>query len=232
MTAPPHHRAEAAAGAWLAQSRHRRARARRLRPTGGRRIEVDLWLQPGAAVARAHVHEHLVERFEVRRGRGRLAGRRRSSASRAPATGPSRCRPAPCTTGGTPATASPTSASRSTATPAAPGQSGRPLRVDDRGDVVARRARPRRRAGHARPAVAGGDRARVPRRDPLHQAARRRPGRALRAARRDRPPDRPRPPRARSSTGPRPPARSPTPARTASRAARPAGRHATARGRG
>ena len=34
----------------------------------GRRIEVDLWLQPGAAVARAHVHDHLVERFEVREG--------------------------------------------------------------------------------------------------------------------------------------------------------------------
>src|SRR5690349_17428266 len=31
----------------------------------GRRIEVDLWLQPGAAVARAHVHDRLVERFEV-----------------------------------------------------------------------------------------------------------------------------------------------------------------------
>ncbi|HEU5253091.1 MAG TPA: cupin domain-containing protein [Solirubrobacterales bacterium] len=34
----------------------------------GRRIEVDLWLQPGAAVAGAHVHEHFVERFEVREG--------------------------------------------------------------------------------------------------------------------------------------------------------------------
>ena len=36
--------------------------------TGGRRIEVDLWLQPGAAVAGAHVHDHLVERFEVLEG--------------------------------------------------------------------------------------------------------------------------------------------------------------------
>jgi mannose-6-phosphate isomerase-like protein (cupin superfamily) len=36
--------------------------------TDGRRIEVDLWLQPGAAVARAHVHEHIVERFEVLAG--------------------------------------------------------------------------------------------------------------------------------------------------------------------
>ena len=49
--------------------------------TGGRRVEVDLWLQPGAAVARAHVHEHFVERFEVLdgevavhvAGRGRVA---------------------------------------------------------------------------------------------------------------------------------------------------------------
>lgn len=36
--------------------------------TGGRRVEADLWLQPGAAVAGAHVHDHLVERFEVVRG--------------------------------------------------------------------------------------------------------------------------------------------------------------------
>ncbi len=34
----------------------------------GRRIEVDLWLQPGAAVAGAHVHDHFVERFTVREG--------------------------------------------------------------------------------------------------------------------------------------------------------------------
>jgi mannose-6-phosphate isomerase-like protein (cupin superfamily) len=34
----------------------------------GRRIEVDLWLQPGAAVAGAHVHDRFVERFEVREG--------------------------------------------------------------------------------------------------------------------------------------------------------------------
>ena len=31
----------------------------------GRRIDADLWLQPGAAVARAHIHDRLVERFEV-----------------------------------------------------------------------------------------------------------------------------------------------------------------------
>lgn len=34
----------------------------------GRRLEVDLWLQPGAAVARAHVHDHFTERFSVREG--------------------------------------------------------------------------------------------------------------------------------------------------------------------
>jgi mannose-6-phosphate isomerase-like protein (cupin superfamily) len=36
--------------------------------TAGRRLDVDLWLQPGAAVARAHVHVHLVERFHVLAG--------------------------------------------------------------------------------------------------------------------------------------------------------------------
>lgn len=34
----------------------------------GRRIEADLWLRPGAAVAGAHVHDNLIERFEVREG--------------------------------------------------------------------------------------------------------------------------------------------------------------------
>lgn len=34
----------------------------------GRWIEVDLWLQPGAAVARAHIHDQFVERFHVRAG--------------------------------------------------------------------------------------------------------------------------------------------------------------------
>ncbi|HET8951976.1 MAG TPA: cupin domain-containing protein [Solirubrobacteraceae bacterium] len=34
----------------------------------GRRLDVDLWLQPGAALARPHVHDHFVERFEVRDG--------------------------------------------------------------------------------------------------------------------------------------------------------------------
>lgn len=34
----------------------------------GRRIEVDLWLQPGAAVAGAHIHDHFIERFQVSEG--------------------------------------------------------------------------------------------------------------------------------------------------------------------
>ncbi len=37
--------------------------------TGGRRLETDLYLQPGAAVAGAHVHPHVLERFEVLAGR-------------------------------------------------------------------------------------------------------------------------------------------------------------------
>jgi mannose-6-phosphate isomerase-like protein (cupin superfamily) len=59
--------AEVAVGAWL----HNPATGELARvsvspaETDGRRIEVDLWLQPGAAVARAHVHEHFVERFVV-----------------------------------------------------------------------------------------------------------------------------------------------------------------------
>jgi quercetin dioxygenase-like cupin family protein len=36
--------------------------------TGGRRLEVDLWLQPGGAVAREHVHDFLIERYEVLAG--------------------------------------------------------------------------------------------------------------------------------------------------------------------
>src|SRR5690349_7374552 len=39
-------------------------------PAGGdgRNLDVDLWLQPGAALARAHVHDHFAERFDVRDG--------------------------------------------------------------------------------------------------------------------------------------------------------------------
>jgi mannose-6-phosphate isomerase-like protein (cupin superfamily) len=49
----------------------------------GRRIEVDLWLQPGAAVAGAHVHDHFVERFQVRDGEVgfQVAGDERAASS-------------------------------------------------------------------------------------------------------------------------------------------------------
>ena len=80
--------------------------------TGGRRIETDLWLQPGGAVARAHIHDHLYERFEVLEGEvamqiGADTGTRR------PGDGVAEVPPASCTTGGTRATGSPTCASRS-----------------------------------------------------------------------------------------------------------------------
>jgi mannose-6-phosphate isomerase-like protein (cupin superfamily) len=40
----------------------------RVNSATGRRLDVDLWLQPGAAVAHPHFHERLVERFEVLEG--------------------------------------------------------------------------------------------------------------------------------------------------------------------
>lgn len=59
--------AELSAGAWLHNPATGELARMNVGPadTGGRRIDVDLWLQPGAAVARAHVHDRLVERFEV-----------------------------------------------------------------------------------------------------------------------------------------------------------------------
>lgn len=64
----PSHVAALEAGSWL----HNPATgeiANLLSADGdGRRIEVDLWLQPGAAVAGAHIHDHFVERFRVRAG--------------------------------------------------------------------------------------------------------------------------------------------------------------------
>jgi mannose-6-phosphate isomerase-like protein (cupin superfamily) len=81
--------AEVAVGAWL----HNPATGELARvsvspaETDGRRIEVDLWLQPGAAVARAHVHEHLIERFEVVAGEvGFQIGGRQSVARRGDGT--------------------------------------------------------------------------------------------------------------------------------------------------
>lgn len=34
----------------------------------GRQFEIELWLQPGAAVAGAHIHDNLIERFQVLEG--------------------------------------------------------------------------------------------------------------------------------------------------------------------
>ncbi len=58
---------EVAAGAWFHNPATGELARMRVGPaeTAGRRIEADLWLQPGAAVAGAHVHEHFVERFEL-----------------------------------------------------------------------------------------------------------------------------------------------------------------------
>jgi quercetin dioxygenase-like cupin family protein len=60
--------AERAAGAWLHNPATGEIAHFAPAEAGGRRIAVDLWLQPGAAVARAHIHDHFVERFQVRAG--------------------------------------------------------------------------------------------------------------------------------------------------------------------
>ena len=58
---------ELTAGAWLQNPVTGELARMNVGPadTGGRRVEADLWVQPGGAVAGAHVHEHFVERFEV-----------------------------------------------------------------------------------------------------------------------------------------------------------------------
>ena len=48
-----------AAGAWLHNPATGEIAHVAAADPGGRRLEVDLWLQPGAAVARAHVHDHV-----------------------------------------------------------------------------------------------------------------------------------------------------------------------------
>jgi hypothetical protein len=78
--------AEVGAGTWFHNPATGEIALMRVAPadTDGQRIEADLWLQPGAAVAQPHVHAHLVERFEVvlgwvpdrRRGAARAPGRR------------------------------------------------------------------------------------------------------------------------------------------------------------
>lgn len=59
---------EAAPGAWLHNPATGELGHLLAADPDGRRIETDLWLQPGAAVARAHVHDRVVERFEVLSG--------------------------------------------------------------------------------------------------------------------------------------------------------------------
>lgn len=62
------HPATAAAGTWLRNPVTGEIAHFDLSDPSGRRIEADLWLQPGAAVARAHIHDHFVERFQVHEG--------------------------------------------------------------------------------------------------------------------------------------------------------------------
>ena len=57
-----------AAGAWLHNPATGEIAHFAPADADGRRIEADLWLQPGAAVARAHIHDHFVERFSVLAG--------------------------------------------------------------------------------------------------------------------------------------------------------------------
>lgn len=63
--------AEVGAGTWLHNPVTGETARVRVGPadTHGRRILVDLWLQPGAAVAGPHRHADVVERFEVLSGR-------------------------------------------------------------------------------------------------------------------------------------------------------------------
>jgi mannose-6-phosphate isomerase-like protein (cupin superfamily) len=63
--------AEVSAGTWLHNPATGEIARLRVGPadTDGRRVEADLWLQPGAAVAGPHRHAHVVERFEVLAGR-------------------------------------------------------------------------------------------------------------------------------------------------------------------
>ena len=69
-TSAPSFTSEVRAGAWLHNPVTGELARINVGPadTAGRRIEADLWLQPGAAVAGAHLHDHFVERFEVLAG--------------------------------------------------------------------------------------------------------------------------------------------------------------------
>lgn len=71
QTTRPPHATEIAAGAWLHNPVTGELARMNVGPadTAGRRVNADLWLRPGAALAGAHVHDRLVERFEVLAGR-------------------------------------------------------------------------------------------------------------------------------------------------------------------
>jgi mannose-6-phosphate isomerase-like protein (cupin superfamily) len=80
---------EVAAGTWVRNPATGEIGRVKVGPaeTAGRRLEADLWLQPGAAVVGAHVHDHLVERFEVVAGSVgfRLGGEERVAGAGDPA---------------------------------------------------------------------------------------------------------------------------------------------------
>ncbi len=115
----------------------------------GRRLEVDLWLQPGAALARAHIHDNFDERFELRQGKLGLLleGEERVLT---PGDGvvevPAGTEHDWWNAGDGPALVR----GEVEATPQAPGRPAARFLVDDRGAVVARSARSRRRAGRSR----------------------------------------------------------------------------------
>ena len=67
VTIPPP-AAAPAVGAWLHNPATGEIARLNRADADGRFLEADLWLQPGAAVARAHIHDHLVERFTVLEG--------------------------------------------------------------------------------------------------------------------------------------------------------------------
>jgi quercetin dioxygenase-like cupin family protein len=58
------------AGEWFGNVKTKELAQLKVSPeeTGGRRLEAELWLQPGGAVLGEHVHDHLHERFTVLEG--------------------------------------------------------------------------------------------------------------------------------------------------------------------
>jgi len=63
-------RDEVAGGAWMQNPVTGELARMNVGPadTGGRELQADLWLRPGAAVAGAHVHDLFLERFQVLEG--------------------------------------------------------------------------------------------------------------------------------------------------------------------